>query len=390
MYPLILYEYPNFADAKQEYKLQHMNMKRKTIYLLLAASLVSCNEMQRQELPEYPVLTVATGSATIEESYSASIQGRQDIEIYPQISGKITRVCVKEGEKVHEGKVLFVIDQIPYKAALSTADALVHVAEAQVETARLDYESKQALFKEEVISEYDLAQAKNALAVAKANLEQARAGQINARNDLSYTEVKSPTDGVVGTLPYRAGSLVSPSIPQPLTTVSDNKQMFVYFSMTENQLRALIRRHGSPAETIRQMPSVRLRLNDESIYDRQGCIETISGIINPKTGTASVRSVFPNDKQLLFSGSVGNVILSHPENDVVIIPQTATYEIQDKIFVYKVIDGTATSTEIDVERLNDGKEYIVRNGLVAGDVIVSEGVGLIKDGQSIAIKEKKQ
>ena len=166
--------------------------------------------------------------------------------------------------------------------------------------------------------------------------------------------------------------------------------MFVYFSMTENQLRALIRRHGSPAETIRQMPSVRLRLNDESIYDRQGRIETISGIINPKTGTASVRSVFPNDKQLLFSGSVGNVILSHPENDVVIIPQTATYEIQDKIFVYKVIDGIATSTEIEVERLNDGKEYIVRNGLVAGDVIVSEGVGLIKDGQSIAIKEKKQ
>lgn len=365
-------------------------MKRKSIYLLLAASLVSCNEMQRQELPEYPVLTVATGSATIEESYSASIQGRQDIEIYPQISGKITRVCVKEGEKVHEGKVLFVIDQIPYKAALSTADALVHVAEAQVETARLDYESKQALFKEEVISEYDLAQAKNALAVAEANLEQARAGQINARNDLSYTEVKSPTDGVVGTLPYRAGSLVSPSIPQPLTTVSDNEQMFVYFSMTENQLRALIRRHGSPAETIRQMPSVRLRLNDESIYDRQGRIETISGIINPKTGTASVRSVFPNDKQLLFSGSVGNVLLSHPENDVVIIPQAATYEIQDKIFVYKVIDGTAISTEIEVERLNDGKEYIVRNGLVAGDVIVSEGVGLIKDGQSIAIKEKNQ
>ena len=370
MYPLILYEYPNFADAKQEYKLQHMNMKRKSIYLLLAASLVSCNEMQRQELPEYPVLTVATGSATIEESYSASIQGRQDIEIYPQISGKITRVCVK--------------------AALSTADALVPVAEAQVETARLDYESKQALFKEEVISEYDLAQAKNALAVAEANLEQARAGQINARNDLSYTEVKSPTDGVVGTLPYRAGSLVSPSIPQPLTTVSDNEQMFVYFSMTENQLRALIRRHGSPAETIRQMPSVRLRLNDESIYDRQGRIETISGIINPKTGTASVRSVFPNDKQLLFSGSVGNVILSHPENDVVIIPQAATYEIQDKIFVYKVIDGTAISTEIEVEQLNDGKEYIVRNGLVAGDVIVSEGVGLIKDGQSIAIKEKNQ
>lgn len=315
-----------------------------------------------------------------------SVRGRQDIDIYPQVSGTISRLCVQEGQKVVRGEVLFIIDQVPYKAALRTATANVHAAQAQVETAKLDYNSKQELYKENVISEYELLTTRNTLSIAKAGLEQAEAQETDARNSLSYTEVKSPSDGIVGTLPYRVGALVNPSMSQPLTTVSDNTLMYVYFSMTENQLRALVRQYGSPDETIRQMPPIRLQLNDGTLYEVTGRIESISGIINSQTGTASIRSVFPNEKRILFSGGIGNVLIPHVETNAIIIPQAVTYELQDKIFVYKVVEGKAVSVPIMVERLDNGMEYIVRSGLQAGDVIVSEGVGLLQDGMEIAVK----
>lgn len=361
---------------------------RITVALLITiAGLVSCNGGGDYGTQSYPVLTVRTDSVTIEESYSASIQGRQDIEIYPQVQGKIQRVCVKEGQKVKRGEILFVIDQVPYVAALRVATANVHAVAAQVETARLEYNSKSELFHENVVSEYDLSTARNALAVAQAGLEQAKAQETDARNNLSYTEVKSPSDGVVGTLPYRVGALVSPSLSAPLTTVSDNSEVYVYFSMTENQLRSLLRQFGSPEETIRMMPAIRLRLNDGTVYGSEGRIETVSGIINRQTGTVSVRGVFPNGQGLLISGGIGNVIIPRTERNAVVIPQSVTYELQDKLFVYKVVDGKAVATQLTVERIHDGNEYIVRNGLRAGDVIVCEGVGLVQDGMEITVKE---
>lgn len=363
------------------------HMRNLFIFILCSVLLASCKNAQYGEFrQEYPVLTVSTDSVEFVESYSASIRGRQDIDIYPQVSGTISRLCVQEGQKVVRGEVLFIIDQVPYKAALRTATANVHAAQAQVETAKLDYNSKQELYKENVISEYELLTTRNTLSIAKAGLEQAEAQETDARNSLSYTEVKSPSDGIVGTLPYRVGALVNPSMSQPLTTVSDNTLMYVYFSMTENQLRALVRQYGSPDETIRQMPPIRLQLNDGTLYEVTGRIESISGIINSQTGTASIRSVFPNEKRILFSGGIGNVLIPHVETNAIIIPQAVTYELQDKIFVYKVVEGKAVSVPIMVERLDNGMEYIVRSGLQAGDVIVSEGVGLLQDGMEIAVK----
>ena len=367
-----------------------MIMKVKAIGLLASImTLCACGsgQMQQEQVQQYPVIQVNKSSIELQESYSATMKGRQDVEIYPQVSGTISKLCVKEGEQVKKGQPLFVIDQVPYQAALRVATANVRAAEAQVETARLDYDSKQMLFDEEVISEYDLLQAKNALAIAKAGLEQVKAQEINARNDLSYTEVKSPANGVVGTLPYRTGALVGPSIPQPLTTISDTEQMYIYFSMTENDIRGLIRQYGTPDEVIKSLPAITLRLNDGTEYEQKGCIETISGIINPQTGTVSIRCVFPNEKRLLFSGGIGNIVLPQQETDAIVIPQSATYEIQDKIFVYKVIDGKAVASEIVVAKQNDGKHYIVRDGLTVGDKIISEGVGLVQDGAEVSIKE---
>lgn len=350
--------------------------------------LVSCKGKESAEFVQaYPVITVRSAPVEIRESYSASIRGRQDIEIYPQVPGTISRLCVQEGQVVRKNEVLFVIDQVPYQAALRTATANVRAAEAQVETARLDYDSKQILFREQVVSDYELSTARNALVVAKAGLEQAKAQEINARNSLSYTEVKSPSDGSIGTLPYRVGALVGTSMTQPLTTVSDNSEMHVYFSMTENQLRALVKQFGSPDATVKQMPSIQLRLNDGTIYDAEGRVETISGVINPQTGAVSIRSVFPNESRILWSGGIGNVIIPHTEADAIVIPQSATYELQDKIFVYKVVEGKVVATPITVARLNDGNDYIVRSGLKREDVIVSEGAGLLQDGMEIKIKQ---
>ena len=374
-----------FAPEKQK---ATMKQKLSGAALLLAACMGSCREAAApQQQIGYSVLTVEPTNVTLTESYSASVRGRQDIEIYPQVSGTIQRVCVKEGEKVQRGQSLFVIDRVPYEAALRTAVANVHAAEAQVETARITYESKQELFRRNVVSEFDLSTARNALAVAEASLEQARAEETNARNSLSYTEVKSPADGVVGTIPYRVGALVGPTAAQPLTTVADNSEMYVYFSMSENRLQELVMRYGSLDRTLEEMPAVRLRLNDGSIYAEEGRIESISGVLNPETGSGSLRAVFPNPNRVLFSGGTGNVVIPQQLENAISIPQEATYELQDKIFVYRVIDGRAVATRVEVSPIHDGVNYTVTKGLSAGDRIVTTGVGLLNDGDEITITD---
>ena len=335
---------------------------------------------------EYAVMTVATTDREIQSNYSASIRGRQDIAIYPQVAGTISELCVTEGQQVSKGQTLFIIDQVPYKAALQTAEANVAAAKASVATAQLTYDSKKELFAKNVVSQYDLSTANNNLLTAKAQLAQAEAQRVNAANNLSYTVVKAPANGVVGTLPYRVGALVSASIPQPLTTVSDNSEMYVYFSMNENQLLNLTRRYGSVAETLKNMSAVQLQLSDGSIYDLPGRVESISGVIDTSTGSVSLRAAFPNPNGLLHSGGAGNIILPSIYKDCIAVPQAATFELQDKVYVYKVVDGKASSSIIDVEKLSNGREYIVRSGLTPGDVIVAEGVGLLREGTPIVPK----
>lgn len=334
---------------------------------------------------EYAVLTVATTDREIPTNYSASVRGRQDIAIYPQVSGTISDLCVTEGQTVSKGQTLFIIDQVPYKAALQTAEANVEAARAGVATAQLVYDSKKELFAKKVVSQYDLSTAENSLLTAKAQLAQAEAQLVNAANSLSYTVVKAPSNGVVGTLPYRVGALVSPSATQ-LTTVSDNSVMYVYFSLSEKQLLNLTRQYGSIANTLKNMPDVRLQLSDGSLYDLPGRIESISGVIDTSTGSVQLRAVFPNEGGLLHAGGSGNVVLPNRYENCIVVPQNATFEIQDKVYVYKVVDGKASAAMIDVEPISDGREYVVRGGLVPGEVIVAEGVGLMREGTPVKAK----
>lgn len=362
-------------------------MKRKNQLLLLVWCLLTfaaCKaEPPRPETGSYKTTTVKQEHRTLGSSYSATIRGRQDIEIYPQVNGTLTQLLVREGQRVCKGQALFIIDQVPYIAALNTAKANVKTAKASLATAILTQQSQQELFKQEVVSEFDVQTAENERLRAEAALEQAEAQMTNAKNNLSYTVIKSPADGVIGTLPYRQGTLVGSAMPQPLTVVSDNSSIYVYFSMNETQLLSMVRRYGTPEDAIRQMPDIKLTLSDGSDYEIKGRIESISGVVDPTTGSVSLRAVFPNSDHLLFSGSSGNVVIPVSYPDCIVVPQEATFRIQDRILVYKVVDGKAQSTAIKVSPVSNGREYIVLDGLKPGEEIVAAGAGLIREGTTI-------
>ena len=370
-------------------KIQLRNAVTAGFLMLCACACVSCAEEQKSTIRnrEYDVMVMEPTSRKLNSVYSASIRGKQDIDIRPKVSGYITDIYVKEGAVVKKGQTLFVIDQVPYEAELQTAIANVDVAQASVDAAELTTNSKERLFEQKIISDFELRMAQTNLASERATLAQAKAKEVNARNNLSYTLVKSPADGVLGTLPFRVGTLVSPSDSTPLTSVSDNSEMYVYFSMNESQVLSLTRRHGSLDEALKQMPSIELQLSDGTIYTEKGRIESISGIIDPSTGSVSIRSRFPNHKRLLLSGGSGNVILPHQQEGCLVIPQSATYEIQDKIYAYKLENGVAKSQIIGVFEISNGKEYVVESGLMQGDTIVIEGVGLLRDGVNIKVKD---
>lgn len=334
--------------------------------------------------PECAVQTLQPTTVNLTSSYPATIKGKQDVEIRPQVSGFITKVCVDEGSMVRKGQVLFVIDPTQYEAAARSAKAAVATAEAAVSTQQITVDNKRALNKKNIISDYDLAMAENSLASANAQLASAKAQLISAEQNLGFTNVKSPSDGIVNTIPYRLGSLVSPSIATPMTVVSDITEMYVYASLTEKELLELVRKDGSQSAAVETYPEVQLQLSDGSTYDQKGKIETISGVINANTGAVSIRATFPNGSHLLRSGGMGNLIIPYHIENALVVPQKATTEIQDKKFVFlQQDDNTVKMNEIVVLNIDNGQEYVVTSGLKSGDKIVIENVGTLKDGQTI-------
>ena len=366
-------------------------MKKLTIAILTCVSLLAsgCKEgaetVQKGET-YYETFEVALCDRTLSTGYSAAISGVQTVEIRPQVSGMITEIMIEEGESVRKGQVLFVIDQTPYKAAYEIAVANVKSAEAALSTAELIYQSNKDLFEQDVVSEFDLMTAQNDLTEAQARLALCKAEEVNASNNLSYTEVRSPVNGVASMIPYRVGALVSSSISQPLVTVSDDSSVYAYFSMAENQMLDMVQQYGSLNKAIKQMPEVELIMSNGQVYEHTGKINAISGTISENTGAVSLRAVFNNRNHLLRNGGSGTIIIPVTITDCMVIPQAATYELQDRIFVYKVVDGKASATEIHVAPQNNGKEYIVTDGLKVGDIIVAEGAGLIKEGTPIKSK----
>ncbi|WP_288180194.1 efflux RND transporter periplasmic adaptor subunit [Bacteroides sp. CAG:633] len=360
-------------------------MKTSIYFMLCCLPLLTACGEKKQEMPgeKYKTLTVTTTNQTLQSTYPATLRGRQAVEVRPQISGTITKICINEGDIVRRGQVLFIIDQVPYKAALETALANVKSAEAQLQTARLTADSKEQLFKEKVVSDFDRQTARNQLLEAEAALAQAKAEETNARNNLSYTEVKSPVDGVASMIPYRVGALVNSNITEPLVTVSDDAEIYAYFSMAENQMLDLIQQYGSLEEACQKMPAVSLTMSNEKTYQEAGRIDAISGTIDESTGGVTLRAIFKNDSHLLRNGGSGVISVPTEYKDCISIPQSATYELQNRVFTWKVVDGKTQSAPITVYKYNDGQTYIVLSGLAAGDVIIAEGAGLMREGTAV-------
>lgn len=349
-------------------------------FVAIAGLLSSCGSGQQQQgaMPvQVETYTVKLDSMMLYESYPATIKGKTDIEIRPQISGFITKVHVDEGQVVKKGQLLFTIDQVQYEAAVRSAEASVASAEAAVATAKMTADSKKILHDKQIISDYEYQTSVLSLREAEAALNQARASLVNAQRNLDYTEVVAPSDGVVGTIPNREGSLASPSSVEPLTTVSDISEVYAYFSFNEKDVIKMTQSGARTLnEAIKEMPEVYLQLSDGSRYALPGKVYTVSGVLDGSTGTASVRALFKNTNKMLRSGLTGEILVPQPSKDLLIIPQKATYEIQDRVYVYLVNDSSkAVSTNITVSPVNDGQTYIVTSGLKVGDEIVTEGVG---------------
>lgn len=364
---------------------------KKIVLTLLSATLLaicSCNEKKAGETKpvDYPIEVIDTTSQTLRTNYAATITGCQTVEIRPQVDGMLTRICIREGDAVRKGQTLFEIDPAQFQAAYDIAQANVHSAEAAVSTARLVLDSNKELYEEKVISDFELNTAKNELAEAQAKLKLANAELEKAATNLSYTKVKSPVNGVASMIPYRVGALVGPNVTNPLVTVSDDGDIYTYFSMAENQMLEIVRQYGSLKNALAEMPEVEFQMSNGEMYPLKGHIDAVSGTIDSSTGAISFRAVFPNPDRLLRDGGTGAVIIPSEYTACIVIPQSATYELQDKVFVYKVVDDKATSTEINVLPQSNGREYIVTDGLQKGDVIVAEGAGLIKEGTVINAK----
>lgn len=325
---------------------------------------------------EYPVLTVGTSSTQMQTTYPATIKGVQDVQICPKVQGFITQINVKEGQTVGAGQVLFVIDNETAQQQVRQSQAAVNTAQQQANTAKLTYENSQKLHENRVIGDYELQTAQNAYEVAQAQLAQAQAGLASAREQLSYCYVKSPASGVVGTLPFKKGALVSNA--NVLTTVSNNSSMEVYFSITEKAAMQL------QAAGLQSLPSVKLQLADGSIYNMDGTVTKMSGVIDQATGSVQLIATFQNPQKLLKSGGTGTIIIPRQENNAIIIPQSCVSEVQNKKFVYLVDkDNKVKYTEIKVDPQNDGQNYIVTEGLKAGDKFVSNGITKLTDGMEI-------
>ena len=362
-------------------------MKQKKILMVIAASalLVGCGGGGGRPQfgdNEYPVMAVEMGSAAMQSTYPAIINGIQDVEIRPKLQGFLTQINVKEGQTVSAGQVLFVIDNETYQAAVRQAQASVNTAQSQVNTAKLTFENTKQLHANRVVGDYELQTAENAYESAQAQLAQAQAALASAKENLSFCYVKSPAKGVVGTLPLKKGALVNTN--SVLTHVADISQMEVYFSMTEKDMLALSKAEGGLRGAVDALPAVKLLLADGTEYGYEGKVVTASGVIDQATGSVQLKARFPNPDHLLKSGGSGSVIIPRTASEAIVIPQSVVSEVQNKKFIYLLGDSNrVVYTEIKVDPQNDGMTYVVTEGLKVGDKYVTNGITKLTDQMEI-------
>lgn len=360
------------------------------LVLLTVGTLVSCKPSANQSAPvtaplALPVRFVNKSGATTFVEYPASVQGAVDIDVRPQISGYIQSVLVNEGAYVAAGQTLFTINAQPFIEALNNAKAGLHAAEAAMLNTQLEIDKLTPLVENKVVSEIQLKTAKAAYKVAEANAEQARAAVEAAKINLGYTRITSTVSGYIGRIPKKQGSLVSPNDQAALTQLSDIHEVHVYFAMAENDFNTFNISYAgrTPAERIKNLPPVELVLPNNTVYAHKGKIDMIDGQFDKSTGAITFRATFPNAAGNLRSGNTGKLRLGLIHENTISVPQSATFEMQDKIFVFAVNkENIVNKTSINVIG-KSGTNYLINNGLKSGDQIVLSGLDRLQEGQVI-------
>jgi len=335
--------------------------------------------------PSLPVLTIGGGTVATDASYPVSIQGTVDLEIRPQVSGNLERVYVDEGTFVNKGVPLFKINEQPYREQLNNALANQHSAEAALINAQLEIDKLTPLVQNKVVSEFQLKSAKAAYKIAAANVDQSKAMAASARINLGYTLITAPVSGYIGRLPKKQGSLISATDPEPLTKLSDVHEVYAYFSLGETDFINFREQYSGNSlnEKIKNLPPVTLELADNKIYAEKGRIDMVDGQFDKNTGAITLRATFPNAKGLLRSGNTGKVRLSIAHENSIVVPQEATVEIQDKVFVFTVDKNNKVSKQPIIILGKSGTDYLVQDGVKTGDRIVFKGFENLQEGTVI-------
>jgi len=369
---------------------------------ILLVLLAACGGKQQAPNPNaarpYPVITVPVKTVTGYSAYPASIQGRNNNDVRAKISGYIKQVLVDEGQVVRKGQILFRLETNTLsqtadaaKSGVGAAEASISAAEANVNAAQVEVNKLTPLVEKNIISNVQLETAKANLRSAQSQLQQARANrgqaQANYRSaaaNVEYSIIRSPIDGVVGKLPLRVGSLVGPTDPTPLTTVSDVSEIYAYFSMNEKEyLNFLEHTPGlTVAEKLNNIPQVSLELANGSEYGQKGKVKAATGQIDPNTGTILFRVSFPNQGRLLANGNSGTIKIPKAYTDVLAVPEAATFEQQGIIYVYKVAKDTVSSVVVGVlDRIDN--MALLGGGVNKGDTIIAAGVGGLRNGAAV-------
>ncbi len=362
----------------------------KSIYFaLIALSLYSCSPKPQATVapppPSLPVATIVSGTEITYQEYPASVEGTVNVEVRPQVSGSLDKVFVDEGAFVSAGQPIFKINDRPYRAQLNNALASQHAAKGALANAQLEIDKLTPLVENKVVSDYQLKTAKAAYDVAKANIEQAKANVSTAQINLGYTLIKAPVSGYIGRLLKKQGSLVAPADAEALTQLSDVHDVHVYFSLGEKDFVNFKEQY--PGETLKdklkQLPTVSLLLADNTEYTKQGKIDMIDGQFDKNTGAITLRASFPNAQGLLRSGNTGKIRLSLQHKDALIVPQSATIEMQDKVFVFAVADSNKVKKQAITIVGKNGTNYLIKDGIKAGDQIVLSGIDHLQEGTVI-------
>ena len=342
-------------------------------------------DVKKQEQPVLSVMQVSSSQATVITGYSALLEGKVNVEIRPQVDGVLQRIFVDEGSFVKAGQSLFKIDDSLYRELYNSALASQHAAEARVTVAQLDMDKLVPLVQNHVVSDIQLKTAQANYQAAQASLEQATAGVRSARLNLDYTLIKAPVSGYIGKIPLRIGSLVSKNQSAWLTLLSDVSQVYAYFSMSELDVIRFRQRYGGSTiqEGLRNVAPVSLIMADGTRFSEKGTLATISGQFDQSTGSVRSRAVFPNPGGLLRSGNTGKVEIESVYSNVLLVPQSATVELQDKVFVFLLGKGNKVKKQVISVKAKSGNNYIVSSGLQAGDIIVTVGVDKLQDGAVI-------